>query len=51
MIEIMDRTKMRFECRFCGKQFKTCSECAKHIEGESITKLCFPEDILIVEVK
>jgi hypothetical protein len=41
-------SKIRYKCGFCGKEFKSCSSCAKHIEKKSYLKLCFPQDIEVI---
>lgn len=41
---------LRYKCAFCGELFKKCSECAEHIEKESATGICFPSDILMVDI-
>jgi len=47
---IIKKENLAYKCNFCGKLFKTCSDCAKHIERYSITKSVFPSDILMVDI-
>lgn len=41
---------IRYECDFCHKLFPKLSECAKHIEEESITGFAGPDDISITVI-
>ncbi len=41
---------VRYECDFCHRLFNKLSECAKHIEEESITGFACPDDISITVV-
>ena len=41
---------VRYECDFCHQLFSKLSECAKHIEEESITGFASPDDISIAVV-
>ncbi|HUS49081.1 MAG TPA: hypothetical protein VMZ91_02895 [Candidatus Paceibacterota bacterium] len=47
---IIKKENLRYKCNFCGKLFMTLTECAKHIEKESVTGVIFPSDILIVDI-
>ena len=47
---MIEQQNLRFKCNFCGALFYKASECAKHIEEESISKICFPSDILMVDI-
>lgn len=47
---MIEQPNLRFKCNFCGTLFFKASECAKHIEKESISKICFPSDILMVDI-
>ena len=47
---IIDNINLRYKCNFCGALFYKASECAKHIEKESHSKICFPSDILMVDI-
>jgi len=53
-IGIIEQKNVRYKCNFCGRLFRTCSACAKHIEGKSMTgkkyKTIFPQDIIVVGV-
>ena len=42
--------KLRYKCNFCGKIFKRCSYCAKHIEKHSALGVVFPSDILMIDI-
>ena len=46
---IIKKENLRYKCNFCGRLFKTLTECAKHIEKESVTGVIFPSDILMVD--
>ena len=46
---IIKQISLRYKCKFCGKLFKTCSACAKHIERKSFLGIAFPADIEITE--
>jgi len=51
----INQKDVRYKCSFCGRLFKTCSACAKHIESKSLTKskrqpaTIFPSDIILVD--
>lgn len=42
---------IRYECGFCGRQFEKLSDCALHIEKESILGFASPNDIKLVALK
>lgn len=45
------QTIIKYECGFCGKQFEQLSDCALHIEEESILGFANPNDIKLVVLK
>ena len=47
---MIEKQNLRYKCNFCGKLFRKCSDCAIHIEKESVTGVVFPSDILIVDI-
>jgi hypothetical protein len=47
---MIKQINLRYKCSFCGVLFYKASECAKHIEEKSISKICFPSDILMVDI-
>jgi len=42
---------IRYECGFCGQQFTKLSDCALHIEKESLVGFANPADIKITVLR